>query len=47
MTVLMVGGWVRGSREVGGLGYFGWMGGFGALGYWVGVVKLGSRWDGV
>ena len=38
-SVLKVGGWVRGSREVGGRGYFGWMGGFGPLGGWVGVVK--------
>ena len=35
-----MGGWVRGCREVGGRGYFGWMGGFGALGGWLGVVKL-------
>ena len=27
---------------MGGRGYFGWMGGFGALGYWVGVVKSGG-----
>ena len=37
-----MGGWVRGCREEGGRGYFGWMGGFGALGGWVGVVKSGG-----
>ena len=36
-----MGGWVKDCREVGGRGYFGWMGGFGALGGWLGVVKLG------
>ena len=37
-----MGGWVRGCREEGGRGYFGWMGGFGAVGGWVGVVKSGG-----
>ena len=41
-SVLKVGGWVRGCREVGGRGYFGWMGGFGALEGWVGVLKSGE-----
>ena len=27
---------------MGGLGYIGWMGGFGSLGCWVGVVKSGG-----
>ena len=35
-------GWKRGFREVGGRGYFGWMGGYGAMGGWVGVVKSGG-----
>ena len=35
-------GWVRGCREVGGRGYFGWMCGVGALEGGVGVVKLGG-----
>ena len=34
-----MGGWVRGCREVGGRGYFGWKGGYGALEDWMGVVK--------
>ena len=38
-SVLKVGGWVRGFREEGGRGYFGWKGGYGALRDWVGVVK--------
>ena len=37
-----MGGWVRICREVGGCGYLGWMGGFGALRDWVGVVKSGG-----
>ena len=37
-----MGGWVRGCKEVGGRGYLGWMGGFGALAGWVGVVKSGG-----
>ena len=34
-----MGGWVRSCGEVGGRGYFGWMGGFSAMAGWVGVVK--------
>ena len=34
-----MGGWVRGCREEGGRGYFGWKGGYGALRDWAGVVK--------
>ena len=35
-------GWVRGRREVGGHGNFGWMGGFGALGGLGGRGQIGG-----
>ena len=40
-----MGGWVRGCREVGGHGYFGWMGGLGVWGVGWACSNREDGWD--